>query len=99
MSELNQIEKLIARAVIENTIDQLAIVGGTIQLSLPNQSHQSTNVHQNATNRPLEELILKENKLHQKVCCCHSLICNSRFVPINNFYCSIKVRIRIMKDR
>ena len=37
MAALDKTGKLIIRAVIENTIDQLAIVGGTIQLSLPSQ--------------------------------------------------------------
>jgi hypothetical protein len=37
MATLDKKRKLIIRAVIENTIDQLAIVGGTIQLSLPSQ--------------------------------------------------------------
>ena len=37
MTALDKTGKLIIRAVIENTIDQLAIVGGTIQLSLPSQ--------------------------------------------------------------
>ena len=63
MTTLNNVEKLIVRAVIENTIDQLAIVGGTIQLTI---GHQFSNVHQNATNKKLEELILKEHKQHQK---------------------------------
>ena len=66
MTALDKTGKLVIRAVIENTIDQLAIVGGTIQLSLPLQSHQYANVHQNATNKPLEELILREHKQHQK---------------------------------
>ena len=67
LTELNKLEKLIIRAVIENTIDQLAIVGGTIQISLPSSSHPSSQVHQNASQRPLEELILKEHRQHQKV--------------------------------
>ena len=67
MTTLDGIEKLIVRSVVENTIDQLAIVGGTIQLSLPSHGYQYANVHQNATNRPLDELILKENKQHQKL--------------------------------
>ena len=66
-NELKRLEKLIIRSVIENTIDQLAIVGGTIQLSLPSSSQTSSQVHQNATSRPLEELILKEHKQHNKV--------------------------------
>ena len=37
MATLDKKRKLIIRAVIENTIDQLAIVGGTIQLALPTQ--------------------------------------------------------------
>ena len=67
LTELNKLEKLIIRAVIENTIDQLAIVGGTIQISLPSSSHPSSQVHQNASQRPLEELILKEHRQYQKV--------------------------------
>lgn len=65
--KLDKLEKLLVRAVIENTIDQLAIVGGTIQLSLPIQSISSSNVHQNATNKPLKDLILRENKQYQKL--------------------------------
>ena len=37
MTVLDKTGKLLIRAVIENTIDQLAIVGGTIQLSLSSQ--------------------------------------------------------------
>ena len=40
MTVLEKTEKLIIRAVIENSIDQLAIVGGTIQLSLPSQGKE-----------------------------------------------------------
>ena len=70
MSTLSQIERLIVKAVIENTIDQLAIVGGTIQLSFPSHGgHHSIPLHQNATQKPLEELILREHKQHQKVLC------------------------------
>ena len=67
-SSLSEVECLIVQAVIENTIDQLAIVGGTIQLSLPaHGGHHSIPLHQNATQKPLEELILREHKQHQKV--------------------------------
>ena len=71
MSKLDHVQQLIVRTVIENTVDQLAIVGGTIQLSLPSHGHHAY-VHPNATSKPLEELILKEHKQHQKVC--HLLI-------------------------
>ncbi len=64
MTTLNNAERLIVRAVMENTIDQLAIVGGTIQLSLPFTGQQRS--HQNATSKPLDELILKEHKQYQK---------------------------------
>ena len=68
MSSLDETERLIVKAVIENTIDQLAIVGGTIQLSFPTHGgHSSIPLHQNATQKPLEELILREHKQHQKV--------------------------------
>ena len=65
--ELSKFDKLVIKAVIENTVDQLAIVGGTIQISLPTLAHPSSQVHQNATQRPLQELILKEQKQHLKV--------------------------------
>ena len=65
--ELTKLDKLVIKAVIENTIDQLAIVGGTIQISLPTLNHPSSQVHQNATQRPLQELILKEQKQQLKV--------------------------------
>ena len=83
LTELNKLEKLIIRAVIENTIDQLAIVGGTIQISLPSSSHPSSQVHQNASQRPLEELILKEHRQHQKV---YSIIILQIFYPIRVIY-------------
>ena len=54
MAALDKTGKLIIRAVIENTIDQLAIVGGTIQLSLPAYGgHHSVPLHQNATQKHL----------------------------------------------
>ena len=65
--ELSKFDKLVIKAVIENTVDQLAIVGGTIQISLPTLAHPSSQVHQNATQRPLQELILKEQKQQLKV--------------------------------
>ena len=65
--ELSKLDKLVIKAVIENTVDQLAIVGGTIQISLPTLAHPSSQIHQNATQRPLQELILKEQKQHLKV--------------------------------
>ncbi len=68
LAPLDRIERLIVRSVIENTIDQLAIVGGTIQLSLPSHGHSSSQSHINASSRPLEELLLHENKVYQKVC-------------------------------
>ena len=44
MTVLEKTEKLIIRAVIENSIDQLAIVGGTIQLSLPSQGKERSQI-------------------------------------------------------
>ena len=44
MTVLEKTEKLIIRAVIENSIDQLAIVGGTIQLSLPSQGKERSKI-------------------------------------------------------
>ena len=68
MSQMGHLDRLLVRAVLESTIDQLAIVGGTLQLSLPMQSqqHQGAIVHHNTTNRPLEELLLKEHKQSKK---------------------------------
>ena len=68
-SRLEALDRLIVKAVLENTIDQLAIVSGTIQhgLTHPNQqlhgpSASNTVVHWNTTDRTLEELLLKEHK-------------------------------------
>ena len=87
-SSLSEVECLIVQAVIENTIDQLAIVGGTIQLSLPaHGGHHSIPLHQNATQKPLEELILREHKQHQKVLIyVHSVW----ILAFSNMFCPIK---------
>ena len=67
--KLEPLDRLVVKAVLENTIDQLAIVSGTIQhgLTLPqNQLHgpsTSNNVvHWNTTDKTLEEILLKEHK-------------------------------------
>ena len=55
MSHLETLDRLIVRAVLEITIDQLAIVSGTIQMALPSAQQQqssklqSANVHPNTT--------------------------------------------------
>ena len=68
-SKLENLDRLIVKTVLENTIDQLAIVSGTIQhgLTLPQnqlQGPSSSNnvVHWNNTEKTLEEILLKEHK-------------------------------------
>ena len=68
-SKLEHLDRLIVKTVLENTIDQLAIVSGTIQhgLTLPQnqlQGPSSSNnvVHWNNTEKTLEEILLKEHK-------------------------------------
>ena len=68
-SKLEPLDRLIAQTVLENTIDQLAIVSGTIQhgLTLPQNQLQgpstsSNVVHWNTTDKSLEEILLKEHK-------------------------------------
>ncbi len=62
MSQFDILDRLIIRSVLEITVDQLAIVGGTIQLALPSaqlqQSSklQSANAHPNTTR---QDLLLK----------------------------------------
>ena len=69
ITKLDTLDKLIVKAVLENTIDQLAIVSGTIQHGLTLPQHQlhgpsaSNNVvHWNTTDKTLEEILLKEHK-------------------------------------
>ena len=68
-SKLEPLDRLIVQTVLENTIDQLAIVSGTIQhgLTLPQNQLQgpstsSNVVHWNTTEKSLEEILLKEHK-------------------------------------
>ena len=68
-SKLDSLDRLIVKAVLENTVDQLAIVSGTIQHGLTLPQHQlhgpsaSNNVvHWNTTDKTLEEILLKEHK-------------------------------------
>ena len=68
-TKLDSLDRLIAKAVLENTIDQLAIVSGTIQHGLTLPQHQlhgpsaSNNViHWNTTDKTLEKILLKEHK-------------------------------------
>ena len=68
-SKLEPLDRLIVQTVLENTIDQLAIVSGTIQhgLTLPQnqlqgQSSSNNVVHWNTTDKTLEEILLKEHK-------------------------------------
>ena len=55
MAQLDILDRLIIRSVLEITVDQLAIVSGTIQLALPSSQQQQTsklqtaNVHPNTT--------------------------------------------------
>jgi hypothetical protein len=55
MSQFDNIDRLIVRSVLETTVDQLAIVSGTIQLALPTAPQQpisklqAPNVHPNTT--------------------------------------------------
>ena len=57
MSQLDILDRLIIRSVVEITVDQLAIVSGTIQLALPSSQQQqqqssklqTANVHPNTT--------------------------------------------------
>ena len=67
--KLDPLDRLIVKTVLENTIDQLAIVSGTIQhgLTLPQNQLQgpstsSNVVHWNTTDKSLEEILLKEHK-------------------------------------
>jgi hypothetical protein len=59
MSQFDILDRLIIRSVLEITVDQLAIVSGTIQLALPSaqlqQSSklQSANAHPNTTRQDL----------------------------------------------
>ena len=68
-TKLEPLDRLIVQTVLENTIDQLAIVSGTIQhgLTLPQNQLQgpstsSNVVHWNTTDTSLEEILLKEHK-------------------------------------
>ncbi len=54
MTHFDILDRLIIRSVLEITVDQLAIVSGTIQLALPQSQQQqsklqSSNVHPNTT--------------------------------------------------
>ena len=71
---LSRLHRLLVKAVLENTIDQLAIVSGTLQhvLTLPHNQLQGTLlsyevVHWNKSDQPLEELLLNEHREKQKV--------------------------------
>ena len=72
---LGGLQRLLVKAVLENTVDQLAIVSGTLQhvLTLPhNQLHGPIHaaqevVHWNRSDKPLEELLLREHREKQKI--------------------------------
>ena len=80
-TKLDGLQRLLVKAVLENTVDQLAIVSGTLQhvLTLPhnqlNNSGSSTHapttshdlVHWNKSDKPLEELLLREHREKQKI--------------------------------
>ena len=83
-SKLENLDRLIVKTVLENTIDQLAIVSGTIQhgLTLPQnqlQGPSSSNnvVHWNNTEKTLEEILLKEHK--ERIAAVSLSICLSIF--------------------
>ena len=78
--KLDGLQRLLVKAVLENTVDQLAIVSGTLQhvLTLPHNqlnnsgsSHAPTTshdlVHWNKSDKPLEELLLREHREKQKI--------------------------------
>ena len=71
---LQSLHRLLVKAVLENTIDQLAIVSGTLQhvLTLPHNQLQGPLgahevIHWNKSDKPLEELLLREHREKQKV--------------------------------
>ena len=72
---LGSLQRLLVKAVLENTVDQLAIVSGTLQhvLTLPhNQLHGPIHaaqevIHWNRSDKPLEELLLREHREKQKI--------------------------------
>ena len=58
---LTELNRLVLKTVLETTVDQIAIVGGT----LPNATTHDGQalIHPNLSDRPLEELLLKEKKI------------------------------------
>ena len=65
MSQFDVLDRLIIRSMLEITVDQLAIVSGTIQLALPQSQQQqqqsklqSSNVHPNTTRFGKLQIIL-----------------------------------------
>lgn len=74
--ELVPLERLLVKAVLENTIDQLAIVSGTLQHFMNQSQHQlhgtlqaaaNEIVHWNVSDKSLEELLLREHRTRQKI--------------------------------
>ena len=91
-AKLEPLERLIVQTVLENTIDQLAIVSGTIQhgLTLPQNQLQGPStsnnvVHWNTTNKALEEILLKEHK-ERIIAVSHIIILHSLEWSIYIFY-------------
>ena len=68
----DSLDRLLIKIVLETTIDQLAIVGGTLPGKGGKKSKQLRQeyddpqfVHPNLSEKPLEEMLLKERKLYQ----------------------------------
>lgn len=59
-AQLNFFSTFALKVVLETTIDQLAIVGGTLP-NVSNDNHYG--LHQNVSPKTLEELLQKEQKL------------------------------------
>ena len=72
MSLLNPIDQLIAKAVFETAIDQLAIVAGTLSIAAgplpPGGTHSMEPMaieHPNTTDKGLDEILPRERKIIQ----------------------------------
>ena len=58
---LTELNRLVLKTVLETTVDQIAIVGGTLPSATTHDGQAL--VHPNISDRPLEELLLKEKKI------------------------------------
>lgn len=59
---MDVLETLIAKAVLQTSVDQLAIVGGTLQVPNENAEGLTTLVHPNSSPKTIEQLLAEENK-------------------------------------